>query len=201
MRNAPCDQPSTRRGSSFRPQRNRYASSPGRNAGASSTREWRFPIVPPSVRTFTIAGSKPFACSTTAKRASVQISPFSQKLFVLKQRNRATAMACRASSSKRMRASVVAFATTARSAKTTSNKAQRNRRRSTKLISTHLQRAACRSLVQICVLDEQRSRARRGGRGNLQREVNDAQARGLFQDHRDITGTRHGVRHAGVEAA
>src|SRR5258708_30182190 len=116
-------------------------------------------------------------------------------------RSRATAVVRFTSSSRRSRESVVALAATASKASPVKNKIHKNRRRCTKLISIHLQNAARSGLIEICVLYENRARAERCGCGDLQREVDNPEARGLLGDNRDVAGPRHRVAHAGVESA
>src|SRR6267378_3678136 len=156
---------------------------------------------PPSIRTLTTPGSRPLFSSTVSNRVSVQISPFSKQVSTPMHRSRATAVARFASSSKRSRESVVAFAATASNASPARNRIHKNRRRCTKLISIHLQHAARRGLVKICVLYEKRARARRGVRRDLQREMDNPEPRGLFGDYRDVAGPGHRVGHAGVQRA
>src|SRR6267378_4519017 len=156
---------------------------------------------PPSIRTLTTPGSRPLFSSTVSNRVSVQISPFSKKFSTPMHRSRATAVARFTSSSKRSRESVVAFAATASSARPARNKIHKNRRRCTKLISIHLQNAARGGLIEICVLYENRARTGRCGCRDLQREMDDSEARGLLGDNRDVAGPGHRVAHAGVESA
>src|SRR5713226_6808457 len=158
-------------------------------------------MLPPSVLTVIRPGSRPLLRSTTSNCVSVQISPRSKKLSAPRHRSRATAVACFASSSKRIRASVVALAATARSASPTKNRIHKNRRRCAKLISLDLQGAARSGLVQIGVVDEERAGTRRGARWNLQCEEDDAEPRGLLRDHRDVARAGDRVRHADVESA
>src|SRR5712664_3056920 len=203
-RNVPWAQPSTRYGSPGRSHKNRYTSSPGRNTGTPSTCEWRWPEVPPMVRTVTMPESRPLLRSRTSKRVSVQSSPRSQRNSEPRQRSRATAVDCCARSSKRKRANVVALAKAAvrlRSSMPTKKHIQRNLLRWVKLISLHLQRAGGGGFVQICVLNEERARAGSRGGGYLQRKVNDAEASGLLGDDRDVAGPGDGVGHAGIQTA
>src|SRR2546426_11995081 len=115
------------------------------------------------------------------------------------QRSRATPLACRASSSNRSRENVVACATSAISTSPAKNRIHKNRRRSAKLISFDLQRPAGGGLIEIGVLNEERARARQRARRNLQREVNDAEPRGLLGNDRDIARARDRVVHARVQ--
>src|ERR1700737_3869699 len=156
------------------------------------------------VRTVTRPGRRPLLRSRTSKRVSVQSSPRSKRNSEPRQRSRATAVDCCARSSKRRRAKVVALAKAAvrpRSSKPTKKQIQRNFLRWVKLISLHLQGAGGGGFVQICALNEERARAGNRGGGDLQREVNDAEAGGLLGDYGYIAGPGDGVGHADVEAA